>query len=119
MIQLIATPERFEGKTVRVIGYLHLEFEGNGLYTHQDDFVHALHRNGVWINIGKCGQPANASINDNYVLVEGRFTGQANGHMGLWSGSLSEVSRCMIWPGRYPGRASNNSFKPKPLRGSA
>jgi hypothetical protein len=53
------------------------------------------------------------------VLVEARFTGHTHGHMGLWSGSLSDVTRCVIWPGRSPGRASNNSFKPKPLRGSA
>jgi hypothetical protein len=29
---LIADPKRFDGQTVRVIGYLHLEFEGNAVY---------------------------------------------------------------------------------------
>ncbi|RYG96373.1 MAG: hypothetical protein EON58_12210 [Alphaproteobacteria bacterium] len=117
MVQLITTPERFEGKRVRVAGYLHLEFEGNGLYAHQDDLEHSLFKNGLWINIDRCGPPSKPDINDAYVLVEGRFTGQEQGHMGLSSGSLSEVTRCVILPGRSPERASNNSFKPRPLRG--
>ena len=30
LIQLIANPQMFDGKLVRVIGFLRLEFEGNG-----------------------------------------------------------------------------------------
>lgn len=31
LIQLIATPEQYHGKMIEVIGYLNLEFEGNGI----------------------------------------------------------------------------------------
>ena len=119
VIQLIATPERFEGRRVHVVGYLYQEFEGSGLYAHQEDFERSLYRNGLWINVARCGYPGKPSINDAYVLVEGEFTGKEHGHMGLWSGSLSNVTRCVIWPGRSAQRTSNNSFKPNPLRGSA
>jgi hypothetical protein len=119
VVQLITTPERFEGKRIRVAGYLHLEFEGNGLYAHQEDFEHSLYKNGLWINIDRCGDAGRPSINDVYVLVEGQFTDQDQGHMGLWSGSLSEITRCVILPGRSGERASNNSFKPSPQQGGA
>ncbi|RYE72892.1 MAG: hypothetical protein EOO81_02155 [Oxalobacteraceae bacterium] len=119
MVQLITTPERFEGKRVRVAGYLYQEFEGSGLYAHQEDFEHSLYKNGLWINVSRCGYPGKPSINDAYVLVEAEFTGQEQGHMGLWSGSLSNVTRCVILPGRSPRRASNNSFKPNPQQGGA
>ncbi len=32
LIRLIATPEKYDGKTIQVIGYLHLEFEGDAIY---------------------------------------------------------------------------------------
>jgi hypothetical protein len=35
LIQLIATPERYHGKFVEVIGYMNLEFEGNAIYLHK------------------------------------------------------------------------------------
>jgi len=117
--QLVVTPERFHGKLVRVMGYIHLEFEGNGLYPHQEDFERSLHKNGVWINVERCGQGAKPQLNDAYVLVEGIFSSQRHGHMGLWSGELTNVTRCVGWSLGTPGRASNKSFKPTPLRGAA
>jgi hypothetical protein len=117
--QLIATPEKFDGKLVRLKGYLHLEFEGNGLYAHKEDFDRSLHKNGFWINVSDCGYGARMGVNDDYVLVEARFDSQNHGHMGLFSGSLFDVTRCEILPRRDPGSASNNSFKPTPLRGAA
>lgn len=44
VIQLISTPELFNGKDVRVIGFLHLEFEGDAVYVHRDDFDHAIEK---------------------------------------------------------------------------
>jgi hypothetical protein len=38
LIQLIANPESYDGKKVRIIGFLRLEFEGDALYLHQVDF---------------------------------------------------------------------------------
>lgn len=32
LIQLIANPEKYDGKQVAVVGFLRLEFEGNALY---------------------------------------------------------------------------------------
>jgi len=38
LIQLIANPQAYDGKTVRITGFLHLEFEGNAIYLHNEDF---------------------------------------------------------------------------------
>lgn len=92
MISLIATPERYEGKLVRVRGYMHLEFEGDGLYLHRDDEKYALYNNGVWVGPFTSPPPKNA--NNKYVLIEGRFSGKDKGHMGLWSGAIRDVTRC-------------------------
>jgi hypothetical protein len=42
MVQLLATPERFHGKRVRFTGFVHLAFEGNGIYLHKEDFDHGI-----------------------------------------------------------------------------
>jgi hypothetical protein len=115
IIQLIATPERFDGKQVRVIGYLHQEFEKSGIYLHQVDHDLSISRNAVWVN-GRCNS-GTSSLNDQYVVIEGRFSGGEQGHFGAWSGALNDIIRCVSW--KHPSGASNNSFKPNPLRGSA
>ena len=121
MYQLIVTPERFDRKQVRVKGYIHLEFEGNALYAHKEDYDRFLSKNGVWIDTRKCGRGPHAGVNDEYVLVEATFDSQRLGHLNLWSGSLTDVTRCDFLPNfrSIPEGASNNSFKPNPLRGSA
>ncbi len=38
LINLIATPERYHGKWVRVQGVANFEFEGNALFLHKEDY---------------------------------------------------------------------------------
>jgi hypothetical protein len=51
VIQLIAQPEKFDGKRVRFIGFLRLEFEGNAIFLHREDFDRGISRNGLWVNV--------------------------------------------------------------------
>ena len=117
--RLLATPENLDGKRVRVIGYLHLAFEGNSIYAHKADYDQSIHQNGFWIDVTRCERVGGTPTIDEYVLVEARFSSIDRGHLDIWSGALTQVTRCVSWPGRNPTRASNNSFKPTPLRGAA
>ena len=38
-----------------------------------------------------------AQVNERYALIEGRFVAKKKGHMGLWSGSIEEVTRMEPW----------------------
>src|SRR5689334_5615455 len=49
IIQLIARPELYDGKLVRVIGFIHFEFEGDGIYVHKEDWEHHIYDNGLWV----------------------------------------------------------------------
>lgn len=51
LIQLIAQPEKFEGKRVRFIGFLRIEFEGNAIYLHREDFDHGIEKNALWVAV--------------------------------------------------------------------
>jgi hypothetical protein len=93
IIELIANPAAYDGKPVLLSGYIHFEFEGNGIYLHKEDVEHWQFSNGLWVS------PADSfkrpqDCQDNYVTILGIFDATFTGHMGLWSGSVKEVSSC-------------------------
>lgn len=99
LIQLIANPEKYDGKFVRVIGYLRLEFEGNALYVHREDDEAALTKNAIWVDATSDMTNDPETFNRKYVLLEGIFDAKQHGHMDLFSGELRRISRADVW---YP-----------------
>ena len=113
LIQLIANPQAYDGKTVRIIGFLHLEFEGNVIYLHNEDFRYGIEKNGLWIDIPKgMSQEQMKAVNDHYVICTARFVSNMHGHMGMNSGEVADVSRLQVWPA-YRG-APPRPPRPKP-----
>jgi hypothetical protein len=97
MVQLIATPERFDGKPIRVIGFLHLEFEGNALYLHETDFCHSISANAIWVGVGWPPDDKYVARSNSYVLLEGVFDARSKGHMSMFAGSVRNVTRLEGW----------------------
>ena len=98
MVQLIATPEKFDGKFVRVNGFLSLGFEGDSLYLHREDLVQDLVRNGIWVVRTEAMERDEKKFNGHYVLIEGTFDAQHHGHMGLFGGVIKDITRVETWP---------------------
>lgn len=96
MINLIANPKDFDGKKVRLIGYVRLEFEGDSIYLHRDDARQGNTKNGVWLDVD-LPQKQRTRVNNRYAIVEGVFSMEEQGHFGLWSGSIKNVSRLDPW----------------------
>jgi len=92
MVDLIANPELFDGMKVLVTGYVHVEFEGRGIYLHKDDFLYGITRNALWlsetnsVDLTKC--------QDAYAIVRGRFIAGIGGHNDGWTGALDSVAAC-------------------------
>jgi hypothetical protein len=97
LVRLIANPKDYDGKVVRVIGYARLEFEGNAIYLHQDDYKHSIYKNGLWMDVSEDMLKRKAEFDRKYVLIEGTFDAKMTGHMGLWSGSIQKITRCQVW----------------------
>ena len=103
LIQLIANPQAYDHKIVRVIGYLRLEFEGDAIYFHREDLDLGMTRNGIWINLPKDITPGQMKIvNNQYVICTARFIASRHGHMGLFSGEFDDVTRLETWPHMRP-----------------
>lgn len=99
LVSLIATPKEFHGKSVRVIGYVRLEFEGDSIYLRKEDSQRRIAKNGLWLDVDV---PAaqKAGVNNRYAIVEGIFSMEEKGHFGMWSGSIKSVTRLDPWPAR-------------------
>ncbi|TSC77719.1 MAG: hypothetical protein G01um101424_342 [Parcubacteria group bacterium Gr01-1014_24] len=100
LVQLIANPSQYDGKLVRVIGFCRLEFEGNALYLHREDFEHSISKNAVWLQVGWPVPENLRAMSDEYVIVEATFSAEHKGHFGAFSGSLDEVKRLDRWGAR-------------------
>lgn len=97
MIQLIANPERYDGSPIRLIAFLNLEFEGNALYLHREDYEKALPANAIWISLTDHQARASLKLSGGYVLVEGTFRAKNRGHLGMFAGSVDQITRIQSW----------------------
>ena len=95
IIQLLATPEKYDGKRIRVVGVGNLEFEGNALYLSKDDLFYRVY-NAVWLdfdNNTSLSYEEAIQFNGNYVCVEGTFQKDKNGHGSLFHGTITDITR--------------------------
>lgn len=108
MVQLIAMPERFDGKRVKVIGFVHFEFESSAVYLHREDFERSLIANCVWVDLRGEVAKGHAAINNHYVLLEGTFRARQG---GIVSGELVDIFSADIWPSRSDTQRPPRGFK--------
>ena len=100
LVELIANPKRFHNDRVGVSGFLSLEFEGNQLYLHREDYEQGLSRNAVWIEASPEMMERKEEIDLRYVRLLGRFNAKNHGHMGHWVGAIERVEWIQILPSR-------------------
>jgi len=53
MHYLLANPEKLNGKVVRVIGVVNLEFESNVIFVDNESFDYYNPQNGFWVDINE------------------------------------------------------------------
>ena len=100
LVQLIANPQDYHGKEVIVMGYLNLmlegkipfPFEGNAIYLHEDDWKHAVAKNGLALEITSDFAKKQSWVDGKYVILRGRFNANNKGKGGHWSGTIENVS---------------------------
>ncbi|QEL15524.1 hypothetical protein [Limnoglobus roseus] len=118
LVRLIADPERFRGRLVRVIGYLVFEFEGNALYLHGDDALFSISANALAVEATQDMRERRTSLGG-YALLEAAFDPDVTGHRGVFSsGGLVRVRRCQSWPPECLRRPLPADAKPGAATGS-
>ena len=97
IINLIATPERYHDKRIRITGYLNLIYENDAVYLHKEDYDMAIGKNcvGLIITTEVRNSAHYQSCNNKYVFVEGTFNMDA-GNLGSFTGALDSIARIGI-----------------------
>ncbi len=98
LISLIANPEKYYGKIIRVKGFLSIAFEGNAIYVHKEDYDLGLDKNSVWLAISKEEMISSRfkNCNKKYVLLEGTFSKNKTGNFGDFNGEITQITRLEI-----------------------
>lgn len=115
LVNLIATPERFDGKHVAVRGWAIVEFERTALCL---TIPNIASKDCVWLDLSDTSITQSATANDeklNYwrkfhrkaVFVIGKFDMAEQGHLGAFSGSLREIQNIKLIDSRSAGPGPN------------
>lgn len=95
LINLIATPESYDGKKVQVIGVAVVRFEGTAVFLARDDAERGVRKNAIWLELEDLDKFKH--LNGKYVVVQGTFVAAMKGHGGMYSGSLRNITRLDEW----------------------
>ena len=99
MLRLIVNHEKYHNKTVQIIGYLNLEFEGTAIYFHKEDYENGSSRNGMWVSFNEdlSKKKDLQKFSKKYVIIQGKFDMNSKGHMGMFGGSIKNITRLDEW----------------------
>jgi hypothetical protein len=99
LLKVIANPKNYDGKRVRIVGFLNINFESDALYSHKEDYLHSITRNAVSVHISmRLRTMTNVDIcNKKYVIIEGTFDAKDYGHENLFEGALKDVTLLKLW----------------------
>lgn len=70
LIQLLARPLDFDGQRVRVVGYVTVGFEDEGIFLNPQDYENGILENSVRLDMGNKEMPLQSN---EYAVVEGTF----------------------------------------------
>jgi hypothetical protein len=107
IVQVLANPDEFDGKAVRLVGYLQLEFETYALWLHREDRMHALLPNRIDLEASASADKVE-QVNERYALLEGTLSSSTREQRR--SATCSRTSLAVSL-GRRPSDAPNHSIQ--------
>ena len=98
MAALLAAPQSYDGKPIRTIGFLSIEFEGNALYLHEEDYWYRNTKNAVKLLLSKSQEEQFKSLSLKHVLIEGTVSADKwEVERGMYNGSIGDIARVEFW----------------------
>jgi hypothetical protein len=96
VIQLIASPEKFDGKLISTEGFIHIGFESDMLYLGYEDYQHALLRNAIWFERNPEIQRDREILDINYVGLTGVFVAKQISFAPFATGGITKISKASL-----------------------
>lgn len=95
LTEILTNPDKYHGKRVSVIGYYHGEFEGSSLSVDEKASKSNDFKRSVWRSEPSTFAEKSAirDRNNAWLRVEGVFLQGPRGHMSLWPGEITRLTR--------------------------
>jgi len=101
IIEVIANPDKFHGKMVRIIGVGRIEFEGDSICLNNESYQYRVGRNCLRLALGLFQQLVKSNklkqYNGKYVLIEGKFKKNKPEYLNLYGGEIENITRYELW----------------------
>lgn len=97
VVQLIATPEKFDGKLISVIGFLRLDHEGYLLYLGKEDYDNAVLANALWVDATEKMGKNREKLELKYVKIVGTFRAGHEKRNLFSPGGITDIRNCQFW----------------------
>ena len=92
MVQLLATPERFHGKRIRVVGWRVWALEESVVYLHSEDAEYRTNR--IWLELEtKEAKRFAGAPNHGPCVIEGEFDASKGNNFALVPTSIKNITR--------------------------
>ena len=97
VIQLIATPEKYDGKLVSVIGFLRLEHEGYLLYLSKQDYDNVVLADALWVDATEDMGRRRGQLELRYVKIVGTFRAGHEKRNLFSPGGITDIQNGQFW----------------------
>ena len=96
MVSLLANSQEYDNKVIRTIGFACLEYEGNAIYLHEEDYRYQNYKNALALRVAEGQLKQFKSLSLKHVIVEG--TMYANGlENSEYAGAIGNITRFEYW----------------------
>jgi hypothetical protein len=96
MVSLLANPKDYDHKLIRTIGFACLEYEGEALYLHEEDYQYQNYKNALALRFAEGQLKQFKSLSLKHVIVEGTI--YANGlESSEYAGAIGNITRFELW----------------------
>lgn len=94
LTSLVSNPQMYNGKQVKVKGFLKLAFEGNIIYSRKQEYEQRIDSNSLWVDISRKQMDSTyRSYNKSNVIIDGVFDMTNKGHMGGFKGAITNITK--------------------------
>jgi hypothetical protein len=98
LVALLGSPERYDGRRIRTVGLLCIEFEGNALYLHEEDYQYRMTKNAAELDLSKAQEEQFKSLSLKHVLIEGTVSADRGElERGMYGATIGKVTRLEYW----------------------
>jgi hypothetical protein len=115
LIQIIATPEKFDGKRLVVFGLMDFEREADLLFPSKDKYDNVILTDTLWIEPTEEMGKSKSMLNLKYVRIDGVFHAGPRGRFRFAVGGIDNIHSCTPWSNpNNPGRENlDELFRPQ------